>query len=91
MDSQRLVILEIGVFTEKAEVIAMPEDTYNPFNQRVQNAARCERAFELFAKGCESWQVSNRLGIRKKLAIRWHTAWRKTQGLAGRKPRVVEL
>ena len=73
------------------EVIAMPDDTYNPFNRRVQNAAIRTRAFELFGKGCESWQVSNRLGINNRLAIRWHTAWRKTQGLTGRKPRAVEL
>ena len=49
--------------TIKAEVIKMREDSYNPNNQRVQNAALRARAFELFAEGCESAQVRERLGI----------------------------
>ena len=69
----------------------MRDDAYNPNNRRVQNATLRAKAFKLFAAGVESWQVSSRLGIRKKLTIRWHTAWRKTQGLTERKPRVVEL
>ena len=77
--------------TINAEAIKMREDAYNPNNRRIQNAALRARAFELFADGVESWQVSVRLGISKGLASRWNLDWRKAQGLAGRKPHVVEL